>query len=154
MPERELKVRPIRDGTVIDHILAGQALNVLKILRIVGKSDAVVSVVMNVPSKKMEKKDIVKIESRELISKEVDRIALIAPNATINIVRDYEVAEKHKVILPKEIDGIIRCANRNCISNTEEPIVSKFLVQGDDHPRFRCFYCERVIENIADHLML
>jgi aspartate carbamoyltransferase regulatory subunit len=152
--KKELRVEPIRDGTVIDHITAGQALNVLKILKIVGKSDAVVSVAMNVPSRKMGRKDIVKIEDRELVAGEVNMIALIAPNATINIVREYGVVGKSNVVLPNRIEGIIRCANPNCISNTNEPIVSRFIVQIGDVPKFRCFYCERMTKDVVDNLLL
>jgi aspartate carbamoyltransferase regulatory subunit len=94
---KELRVHPIRDGTVIDHINAGQAMNVLKILGITGSSSAVISVAMNVSSQDIEFKDIVKIEDRELKDKEVDKISLISPNATINIIRDFGVAGKHRV---------------------------------------------------------
>lgn len=151
--EKELKVVPIKNGTVIDHIASGQALNVLKILEINARTDAVVSVVMNVRSKKMGRKDIVKVEDRELKPEEVDKIALIAPNATINIIRDSEVIEKHKVYLPKSIEGIIRCANPNCISNVErEPVISKFITVSENPPLFRCFYCERMIEDVSRYL--
>jgi aspartate carbamoyltransferase regulatory subunit len=151
--EKELKVVPIRNGTVIDHIAAGQALNVLKILEINARTDAVVSVVMNVRSKKMGKKDIVKVEDRELKPEEVDKIALIAPNATINIIRDSEVIAKHKVYLPKSIEGIIRCANPNCISNAErERVISKFITVSENPPLFRCFYCERMVEDVSRYL--
>jgi aspartate carbamoyltransferase regulatory subunit len=151
--EKELKVVPIKNGTVIDHITAGQALNVLKILEINARTDAVVSVVMNVRSKKMGRKDIVKVEDRELKPEEVDKIALIAPNATINIIRDSEVIEKHKVYLPESIEGIIRCANPNCISNVErEPVISKFITVSENPPLFRCFYCERMIEDVSRYL--
>ena len=87
---KELKVTPIKDGTVIDHITPGRALKVLRILKIPESTSSVVSVAMNV-SGKMGKKDIVKVENRELDPKELDKIALIAPKATINIIRDYEV---------------------------------------------------------------
>ncbi|MDI6811757.1 MAG: aspartate carbamoyltransferase regulatory subunit [archaeon] len=151
--EKELKVVPIKNGTVIDHITGGQALNVLKILEINARTGAVVSVVMNVRSKKMGRKDIVKVEDRELKPEEVDKIALIAPNATINIIRDSEVIEKHKVYLPKSIEGIIRCANPNCISNVErEPVISKFITVSENPPLFRCFYCERMIEDVSRYL--
>ena len=94
--KEELRVRSIRNGSVIDHITAGNALNVLRILGITGTTTAIVSVVMNVPSKRLAfgQKDIVKIEDRELVPAEVDKIALIAPQATINIIRDYEVVAK------------------------------------------------------------
>jgi len=153
--KKELRVRPIKNGTVIDHIAAGQALNVLRILGIAGKTDAVVSAVTSVPSKAMGKKDIVKVEGRELATHEVDKIALIAPSATINIVRAYKVREKHKVALPDSIEGLVRCANPNCISNTKEPVISKFTVnKREKSVQLRCVYCERIIsENIVEHLL-
>ncbi|MBU2618048.1 MAG: aspartate carbamoyltransferase regulatory subunit, partial [Euryarchaeota archaeon] len=145
----------IRNGTVIDHIAPGQALNVLKILGIAGKTDAVVSAVMNVQSKKMGTKDIVKVEDRELKPHEVDKIALIASSATINIIRNYKATKKDNVVLPDAIEGVVRCANPNCIFNTHEPVVSKFTIDKSQRAiRLRCIYCEHIIsENIADHLL-
>lgn len=150
---RELRVRPIKDGTVIDHITAGNALNVLKILGISGTTNAVVTVAMNVPSRAMGSKDIVKIEDRELKEEEVDRISLIAPNASINIIRDFEVIGKHKVSLPEHIEGVMKCDNPNCISNTSEPVISKFTVNKKP-VELRCIYCDHVISvNITEHLI-
>ncbi len=151
--EKEMRVRPIKQGTVIDHIRGGQALNVLKILGIYGTTEAVVSVAMNVPSGFLGQKDIVKVEGRELEEKEVDRISLIAPDATINIIRDYEVIEKYRVDLPERIEGLVRCNNPNCISNTHEPVISKFMVNKKP-VELRCVYCDHVIyEGIAEHLI-
>jgi aspartate carbamoyltransferase regulatory subunit len=99
--EKELRVQKIKEGTVIDHISGGGALSVLKILNIMGREDNIVSIVMNVPSHSLGRKDIVKVEGRELNPNEVDKIALIAPRSTINIVRDYVVVEKQKPRLPK-----------------------------------------------------
>jgi aspartate carbamoyltransferase regulatory subunit len=154
MTEVELRVKPIKNGTVIDHIAGGQALNVLKILGIAGTSDATVSVVMNVESSKLGKKDIVKVEDRELKEEEVNRIALIAPDATINIIRDFSVIEKHHVDLPDQIIGVVRCQNPSCISNTEEPIKSRMMVKTKNPVLLRCVYCEQPItEKIADFLI-
>ena len=139
---KELKVQPIKDGTVIDHITPGNALKVLKILGIEGKEDSIISIAMNVVGKR-GKKDIVKIENRELKAKEVDKIALIAPNATINIIRNYEVVKKHRVVIPEEIIGIVKCPNPNCISNSKEPIQTKFIVTGRKPLKIKCYYCER-----------
>ncbi|VVB54719.1 Aspartate carbamoyltransferase regulatory chain [uncultured archaeon] len=151
--KKEMRVRPIKHGTVIDHITAGQALNVLKILGISGTTTAVVSVAMNVPSGVLEKKDIVKIEDRELKETEVDRISLIAPDATINIIRDFEVIDKHRVELPLQLEGVMKCDNPNCISNTVEPVISKFTVNKKP-VELRCIYCDHVIsEGIAEHLI-
>ncbi len=149
---KELKVQPIKNGTVIDHITPGNALKVLKILKIPeNASDSIVSAVMNVESKR-GRKDIVKIENRELKASEVDKIALIAPNATINIIRDYEVAEKHRVVVPDEIVGIVKCANPNCISNSKEPIQPRFIVKSREPLRIKCFYCERELKDISSGL--
>ena len=153
MKKKELKIPLIKEGTVIDHITAGNAVKVLHILGIPEKTlDSVVSVVMNVKSK-IGKKDIVKVENRELKPEEVNKIALIAPKATINIIRDYEVVKKFKVHLPDEIVGIVRCPNPNCISNTREPIQSRFRVISRDPIRIKCCYCEREPENIADNII-
>ncbi len=151
--KKEMRVRPIRHGTVIDHITAGQALNVLKILGIHGTTTAVVSVAMNVPSGVLKSKDIVKVEDRELKEEEVDRISLIAPNATINIIRDFEVIEKYRVDLPDRLDGVVKCDNPNCISNTDEPVISKFMINKKP-VELRCIYCDHVItQGIAEHLI-
>ncbi len=143
---KELYVKKIRNGTVIDHISAGYSLDVLKILGIDGREGHVVSVAMNVTSKVETKKDIVKVENRELNPGEVDKIALIAPSATINIIRDYEVAEKTRVKLPDTIKGIVKCANPSCVSNAGEPVVPRFMVEKKDPLRLRCFYCSRFME--------
>ncbi|MCZ7359808.1 MAG: aspartate carbamoyltransferase regulatory subunit [Candidatus Methanoperedens sp.] len=151
--KKEMRVRRIKHGTVIDHVTAGQALNVLRILGISGTTKAVVSVAMNVPSGVMGSKDIVKVEDRELEEEEVDRISLIAPNATINIIRDFEVIEKYKVDLPDSLEGVVKCDNPNCISNTNEPVTSKFIVNKKP-VELRCIYCDHVIsEGIAEHLI-
>ena len=149
---RELRIQPIKNGTVIDHITAGNSVKVLHILDIPKSQSSIVSVAMNVKSR-LGKKDIVKIENRELDPHEVDKIALIAPKATINIIRDYEVAEKHRVRLPDEIVGIARCSNPTCVSNSNEPIESKFIVTSKDPPRIKCYFCEREPDDIADRII-
>jgi aspartate carbamoyltransferase regulatory subunit len=149
---KELKITPIKNGTVIDHITPGYAIKVLHVLKIPEQGSSVVSVAMNVKSR-MGKKDIVKIENRELDPKEVDKIALIAPKATINIIRDFEVKEKYKVHLPDEIIGIVKCSNPTCITNAREPVSSKFILTSKDPLRIKCYYCEREPEDIVDRLI-
>ncbi|MCG7854552.1 MAG: aspartate carbamoyltransferase regulatory subunit, partial [Methanoregulaceae archaeon] len=134
-----LLISPIRNGTVIDHITGGEALNVLKIIGITGATTESISVATNVKSGKMRKKDIVKIENRELKKEEVNRIALIAPSASINIIRNYEVFEKKGVEIPGILVGVVRCPNPGCISNTNEPIDSKFEVL---QKGLHCLYCD------------
>jgi len=150
---KELKVQPIKDGTVIDHIPPGNALKVLKILGLTEKMpESVISIAINVVGKR-GKKDIVKIENRELKAEEVDKIALIAPNATINIIRNYEVAEKRKVEVPDEIVGIVKCSNPNCITNIKEPIKTRFVVKSRHPLKIKCYYCEREPEDISSQII-
>jgi aspartate carbamoyltransferase regulatory subunit len=146
MARKTLRVSKIKKGTVIDHITGGHALDVIKILEITGRAEGVVTVAMNVPSKRHGMKDVVKVEGRELNPKEVDKIALLAPHATINIIRDYKVAEKERVKLPKVIRGILKCANPACISNSSEPVQPTFYVEEEDPLRLRCHYCGYIME--------
>ncbi len=142
---KELKVKPIKNGTVIDHINVNKALKVLKILGLPSPETAV-TLTMNVESNQMGSKDIVKIEGRELASREVDEIALIAPHATINIIREYDVVGKGKVNLLDEINNILICSNPNCITNTDEPVTTRFTVLEKDPLVLRCYYCERIMD--------
>lgn len=155
IPIKEVKLPPIRNGTVIDHIACGQALNVMKILKVNDSNiDSSVSIGMHVVSNKEEKwKDIIKIEDRELDSKMVDKIALIAPDATIAIIRDYYVAEKFQVCLEDHVVGLARCSNPNCITNRGEPVAPEFTVMGRHPPQLRCCYCDRILTNISDNLL-
>ncbi len=146
MIEKELRVSKIKDGTVIDHINGGYALDVVKILGITGKEHQVMTIAINVPSKRLDAKDIVKIEGRRLSSKELNKIALVAPHATINIIRDYAVVEKLEVKLPKAIEGVIKCVNPSCISNSNEPTVAKFYVESEEPLVLKCHYCGYILE--------
>ena len=150
MSDRELRVSKIRNGTVIDHVSGGQALNVLSILGIDGSEGLGVSVVMNVPSDRLGRKDVVKVEDRELSQSEVDVISLIAPEATINIIREFDVVEKNRVDRPETVVGLLSCPNRNCITNGNEPVETKFAVVEEG---VRCAYCGTIIrEELAAHI--
>ncbi len=146
MPKKTLRVSKIKEGTVIDHITGGHALDVVKILGITGRTNGVVTVAMNVPSKRLKFKDIVKVEGRKLVSDEVDKIALLAPHATINIIHNYKVVEKQRVKLPSVIRDIVRCANPACISNSNEPVQSTFYVDREEPLLLKCHYCGYVME--------
>jgi aspartate carbamoyltransferase regulatory subunit len=146
MTETELYVSKIKHGTVIDHITSGHALDVVKILGITGRESGTVTIAMNVPSKQFRSKDIVKIEGRELKPQEVQKIALLAPHATINIIRDYEVLKKDVVKLPKEIEDIVKCGNPACISNSNEPVRSRFYVDNEGPLVLKCHYCGHIME--------
>ena len=150
----QLTISKIKDGTVIDHINSGMALMVLRILGISSGTKEPVSMAMNVPSKKMGKKDIVKVEGKFINEDELNRIALIAPGATINLIENYEIRKKFRVVLPEFVEGIIKCPNSNCISNAgREPIKSKFHVSRDGEAIVaRCHYCGRKLRNVEDFI--
>ncbi|MCQ4153279.1 MAG: aspartate carbamoyltransferase regulatory subunit [Archaeoglobi archaeon] len=151
---KELVISKIREGTVIDHIPAGRAILVLKILGINEKTKETVSMALNVTSKKMGKKDIVKVEGLFIKEEELNKIALIAPNATINLIKDYEIEKKFKVKLPEVVRGILRCPNRMCISNSREPISSIFYVRAEGDEVFaKCHYCGRKIKDLSQYLL-
>jgi len=151
---RGLLISPIKDGTVIDHIRAGAALTVLRMLGITGQTDEELSIATNVTSMtggQEGKKDIVKVSNRELSKEEVDRIALVSPQATINIIRDYIVVEKKGVETPKLLSGIVKCTNAGCITNDNEPIKSAFEVTEEG---LHCLYCDTVITtDIESHII-
>ena len=110
------RVTAIRNGTVVDHIPSGNAMQVIRILRIDTDRATPVSLVMNVPSDKLGRKDVLKIEDRELDQEDLDRLALIAPAASIAIIRNLAVAEKMRVELADDLVNIAKCSFWNCIT--------------------------------------
>ena len=143
MKKEQLTVGRIQKGTVVDRIPNGRAVHIMRIIGIKNNYPSIVSIAMNVPSKKLGKKDIVKVEDKELKQEETDKIALIAPQAKINIIRDGKVVQKKDVKLPKEIEGVIKCANPNCITNQGEPVKTRFKVEKESPIELRCYFCER-----------
>ncbi len=138
------RVTAIKNGTVIDHIPSGQALKVLELLNLSSDTSVPVSLVMNVPSKKMGAKDIIKVEDRELTQFELDRLALVAPDSSIAIIRAYSVAEKLNVNLGEEVRNVVRCTFSNCITqNLREPLPHRLKVAKTDPLTLRCHYCQR-----------
>lgn len=146
MSEPNLMVRRIKNGTVIDHIKAGQGLEVLKALDIDGRDGNVITIALNVPSGKISKKDIIKVENRFLHDDDTNKLALIAPNASVNIIRDYKLVEKRRVSLPNEIDRIFRCTNPDCITNSGEDIESIMDVVDKNGLVLKCRYCTRTLD--------
>ncbi|OIO21385.1 aspartate carbamoyltransferase regulatory subunit [Candidatus Micrarchaeota archaeon CG11_big_fil_rev_8_21_14_0_20_47_5] len=134
-----LKVEKIENGTVIDHISSGEGLRVMKILGIGLGFSARFALIANVKSKKMGKKDILKIEEKYIDEKDFDKIALVAPSASVNIVKGGRVAKKKNVAMPARIDGVLACPNPKCITNFEQ-VASAFFVE---KKTLRCAYCER-----------
>jgi aspartate carbamoyltransferase regulatory subunit len=139
-------VRRIKEGTVLDHIDEGKGLQVLNALRIDGKDGSLITIALNVPSGKFKKKDIIKVENKFLKDDDTNKLAVIAPKATINIIKDYKLIEKRRVALPNEIDRIFRCSNPDCITNSTEHIESVMDVIDKEGRVLKCRYCARVLD--------
>jgi aspartate carbamoyltransferase regulatory subunit len=138
--DRKLQVRTLESGTVIDHLNPGTALRTLHLLAL--DHDATVLVGSNLKSGKHRKKDLIKVEGRELTQRESDKVALLSPQATLNIIRDYGVVKKIKPKIPDQIEGLIRCVNPSCITQ-DSRVPSRFRTESREPPKLRCFYCER-----------
>jgi aspartate carbamoyltransferase regulatory subunit len=139
---REYRVTALKQGTVVDHLPPGMALKAIEVLGI--DESHVVTVGINLESKKWGRKDIVKIEGKELNEQEVAKIALLGSHTTISIIRDWRVVEKLPVLLPTEIRGVVLCPNPSCITNSD-PVRTRFHVEKEEPLRVRCMYCERVV---------
>jgi aspartate carbamoyltransferase regulatory subunit len=147
MSQKYMKVERIEHGTVIDHILPSKAFDLLRVLR--PSIDKSMSILVNSHSKKGGKKDILKFENVELSDEEANLVALVSPQATINIIVGGKVVKKFNAEAPKVIRGILTCSNPNCISNQNEPITTEFKLGSDDGHRYICTYCERDIVDLA-----
>ncbi|MCI4455832.1 MAG: aspartate carbamoyltransferase regulatory subunit [Sulfolobus sp.] len=151
MNSATLTVSKIRNGTVIDHIPAGRSLTVLKVLGITGYEGLRIAILMNVESKKLGRKDIVKIEDKVVDEREASIISLIAPEATINIIRDFNVVEKRKLRLPETIKGLLKCPNPLCVTNNDPEALSEFVKVSEKPLKLKCVYCDTYL-NEADVL--
>ena len=139
--KRELKINAIEEGTVIDHIPTDATFKVAEILDMENHK-GVVSIATNLQSKSIGKKGIVKVGSKFLTQDEVNKIAIVAPDATVNIIKNYNVREKIKVKSPDVIDNVVKCSNPVCITNNEQ-VNTKFYVVKKDPLKIKCHYCER-----------
>lgn len=141
---QELQVKAIKNGTVIDHIPPELLFKVVNLLQLDGTSNRI-TIGNNLSSKKMGKKGIIKISDRYYEDEEISRIALIAPLAKINVIKDFEVVEKKELTPPDSFTGIVRCPNPKCITNNE-PMKTKFEVINKNPILLKCKYCEREIQ--------
>ncbi len=141
---KELKVAALKNGTVIDHIPADKLFKVVYILHLDTCLNQI-TLANNLESTKIGSKGLIKISERALAEDETNKIALIAPNAKINIIRDFAVVEKRPLSLPEEIREIVQCVNPNCITN-HQPVTTRFHVLNiDGDIMLKCHYCEREV---------
>lgn len=138
-PAREFKVFRIENGIVIDHVPHWSAFKVLDILGL-RDTDSLVTVGFGMASDKMGRKDLVKVENRELTANDINKIALVAPQASINLIRDSVIFEKFKVRLPSTLEGLVRCCNPGCITHSE-PAPARYRTLSREPLRLRCHYC-------------
>ncbi|WP_295482996.1 aspartate carbamoyltransferase regulatory subunit [uncultured Succinatimonas sp.] len=140
----KLMVEAIANGTVIDHIAPGQAMNILRLFNFLGKHNHI-TVGFNLRSGELGSKDIIKIADVTFSPSETEQLAILAPNATINNIKDYKVIDKYNLRLPLESVGAFSCPNSNCVTHMEKAATPRFKIfkQGDQ-VMMRCHYCERV----------
>lgn len=141
--KKELAVAALQNGTVIDRIPAPMLFKAVEILGI-QHLDKSITIGNNLQSKKLGVKGIIKVADTFFPEDVINRIALIAPSAKINIIRDFEVVEKFRVSLPDEIVGIVRCKNPKCITNNE-PMKTRFTVIDPEARIIRCNYCNHAV---------
>ncbi len=139
---KELKVSAIENGTVIDHIPSASVFQVLRILDLTTYGDQLL-IATNLDSRKMGKKGIIKVNNLFFRGDEINKIALVAPSATLIVIRNFEVVEKKQVEVPTVVENIVRCFNPNCLTNHEE-IGTRFTVIDKVEMKLHCHYCEKI----------
>ena len=139
--KKELQVAALENGTVIDHIPSEKLFTVVSLLGLKQMSNNI-TIGFNLESKKLGKKGIIKIADKFFTDDEINRIAVVAPNVKLNIIRNYEVVEKRELTLPDELCGIVKCANPKCITNNE-PMATRFHVIDKEKCIIKCHYCEK-----------
>ncbi|MFO7934093.1 MAG: aspartate carbamoyltransferase regulatory subunit [Bacteroidales bacterium] len=144
MKDKQLVVSAIKEGTVIDHVPARVLFKVVSILNL-DKVETMITIGNNLESKKLGHKGIIKLSRVFFKDDEINKIALVAPRAKLNIIRDYEVVEKKVVTIPDEIVGIVKCVNPKCITNNE-PVITRFDVVSKPEVQLKCHYCEKITD--------
>lgn len=134
-----MNIDSIKKGIVIDHISAGKGMRLYELLRL-SELDASVAIIKNAQSSKLSKKDIIKIDAD--IKIDLDVIGYVAPDATVNIIKDGILAEKFSVKAPKLLKNVIRCKNPRCITSTEQGLDRVFRLTDEQKKTYRCIYCD------------
>ena len=135
-----MNIGQIKEGIVLDHITAGNAMNIYNVLKL-GELDCTVALIKNADSPKMGKKDIIKISTH--LDIDLDILGYLDPGVTVNIIRDGAVAERRHLELPKSVVGVIKCKNPRCITSVEREIVHEFKLTDPVKKVYRCIYCEQ-----------
>ena len=134
-----MNIDSIQNGTVIDHIAAGKGMRLYELLGL-EKLDCSVAIIKNVVSRKMGKKDIIKIDAQ--IPVNLDVIGYVDPSATVNVIKDGKLVEKRSIEMPKLLKNVLKCKNPRCITSTEQELDNVFKLVDPTHKIYRCVYCE------------
>ena len=137
----EMFVRALKNGTVIDHIPSDKLFAVVSLLHLDKLKNRII-IGFNLNSEKIGKKSIIKVSDKYFSSEELNQLSVLAPNVTLNIIKEYEIIEKYKVEMPDELNGIIKCATPKCITNNE-PMTTRFKIIDKQKGIIRCLYCEK-----------
>ncbi|MBR4868894.1 MAG: aspartate carbamoyltransferase regulatory subunit [Clostridia bacterium] len=134
-----MKIDSIQNGIVIDHITAGKGMQIYNLLKL-DRLECSVAIIKNVNSRKMGKKDIIKIDSD--IDVNMDILGFVDPGVTIDIIRNEELVEKRRVCLPEKLENVLKCKNPRCITTTEQELPHIFRLTDRDNRVYRCMYCD------------
>ena len=146
MSRKELVVSALENGTVLDHIPAENVYKALNILNLKG-IESQITIGINLASKIYGKKGIIKIADKFFEDEELNKLALIAPKATVNVIRDFKVVEKKQLVMPEEIIGIAKCKNPKCVTN-HQPIKTRFAtIENGNEVSLLCRYCEKITDS-------
>ena len=134
-----MNIDAIENGIVIDHITAGKAMKLYSLLKL-DELDAQVAIIKNASSRKMGRKDIIKIDAE--IEVNLDAIGYVDPSATVSVIRNGKLDAKHSLDLPEKLVNVIKCRNPRCITSTEQELDHVFRLTDTEHKVYRCIYCE------------
>ena len=135
-----MNIGHIENGIVLDHITAGNGMNIYNVLNL-GKLDCTVALIKNADSPKLGKKDIIKIST--MLDIDLDVLGYLDPGITVNIIQDGEVVERKHLALPERVVGVIKCKNPRCITSVEQEVVHEFKLTDPKKGTYRCIYCEQ-----------
>ena len=138
-----MHIDSIRNGIVLDHIKAGKAMELYRLLGLDGL-DCSVAIIKNAPSKKQGKKDIIKIDSERDL--DLNMLGFIDPQITVNVIKDGVLVEKKHLTLPKQIQDVLKCKNPRCITSVEQELPHIFVLTDEKRAIYRCIYCETKAE--------
>ena len=146
MTRKELVVSALENGTVLDHIPAENVYKALDLLNLKGIEN-LITIGINLASKIYGKKGIIKIADKFFEDEELNKLALIAPKATVNIIRDFKVVDKKKLVMPEEIIGVAKCKNPKCVTN-HQPIQTRFTtIDNGNDISLLCHFCEKITDS-------